>query len=53
MPAGLTQTDSMFSVREVPWHGLGAVLDSPPSTIAEAIELSGLGWEADRTGHGV
>jgi phage/plasmid-like protein (TIGR03299 family) len=48
MPAGLTQTDSMFSVREVPWHGLGAVLDCPPSTIAEAIERSGLGWEVKR-----
>ncbi len=32
MPAGLTHTDSMFSVREVPWHGLGAVLDTPPAT---------------------
>ncbi len=48
MPAGLTQTDSMFSVREVPWHGLGAVLDCPPATIAEAIERSGLGWQVER-----
>lgn len=48
MPAGLTQTDSMFSVREVPWHGLGAVLDCPPATIAEAIERSGLGWQVKR-----
>ena len=48
MPAGLTQADSMFSVREVPWHGLGAVLDSPPATIAEAIERSGLGWKVTR-----
>lgn len=38
----------MFSVREVPWHGLGAVLDRPPATIAEAIEASGLGWRVER-----
>ncbi len=44
MPAGLTSSDSMFSVRKVPWHGLGAVLERPPTTIAEAIEASGLGW---------
>jgi hypothetical protein len=34
----------MFSVRVTPWHGLGAVLDQPPATLAEAIEASGLGW---------
>ena len=44
MPAGLTDSDSMLSVRVTPWHGLGAVLDQPPATIAEAIEASGLGW---------
>jgi phage/plasmid-like protein (TIGR03299 family) len=48
MPAGITASDSMFSVREVPWHGLGAVLDQPPATIAEAIEQSGLGWRVER-----
>ncbi len=48
MPAGLTHTDSMFSVREVPWHGLGAVLDTPPASVAEAIERSGLGWQVKR-----
>src|SRR5579875_1578545 len=36
MPAGITANDSMFSVREVPWHGLGAVLDEPPTSIADA-----------------
>jgi hypothetical protein len=34
----------MFSVRATPWHGLGAVLDRPPASIAEAIEAAGLGW---------
>ena len=44
MPAGITDSDSMFSVRVTPWHGLGAVLDRPPASVAEAIEASGLGW---------
>ena len=44
MPAGITDSDSMFSVRETPWHGLGAVLERPPASVAEAIEASGLGW---------
>ena len=48
MPAGITSSDSMFSVRETPWHGLGAILDEPPTTIAEAIERSGLGWRVER-----
>ena len=38
MSAGLTDSDTMFSVRETPWHGLGAVLDRPPATVGEAIE---------------
>jgi phage/plasmid-like protein (TIGR03299 family) len=44
MSAGLTESDSMFSVRKAPWHGLGAVLEESPATVAEAIEASGLGW---------
>lgn len=44
MSAGLTDSDSMFSVRVTPWHGLGVVLDRPPASVAEAIEASGLGW---------
>jgi hypothetical protein len=48
MPAGITGNDSMFSVRETPWHGLGAVLDHPPATVSEAIQASGLGWRVER-----
>ncbi|HTC58805.1 MAG TPA: hypothetical protein VK691_01675 [Solirubrobacteraceae bacterium] len=44
MSAGLTTSDSMFSVRVTPWHGLGAVLDRPPASVAEAIEAAALGW---------
>jgi phage/plasmid-like protein (TIGR03299 family) len=39
----------MFSVREVPWHGLGVVLDEYPNSIDEALDKAGLGW---RVTHG-
>ena len=35
--------DLMFSVKEVPWHGLGNVIENHP-TIEEAIVASGLDW---------
>lgn len=44
MPAGIEERDSMFSVRQVPWHGLGVVLDEPPATVEAALAASGLGW---------
>jgi len=34
----------MFSVRKIPWHKLGVILDNPP-TIEEAINAAGLGWD--------
>jgi len=45
MSHGLTNHDSMFSVREMPWHGLGVVLDQYPRSIDEALEKAGLGWK--------
>ena len=42
MSHGITNNDSMFSVREVPWHRLGAVLDEYPKSIDEALEKAGL-----------
>ena len=44
MSHGITNHDQMFSVREVPWHGLGVVLDEYPTSIDEALEKAGLGW---------
>jgi hypothetical protein len=47
MSHGITQSDSMFSVREMPWHGLGVgvVLEQYPRSIDEALEKAGLGWK--------
>lgn len=35
--------ESLFSVREKPWHGLGTIVKEAP-TSAEAIKLAGLDW---------
>lgn len=39
--------ESMFSVREVPWHGLGTIVEEAP-TAAEAIKLAGLDWNIEQ-----
>lgn len=44
----ITKKDSMMSVREMPWHGLGEVLKKPPKTIEEAVKLSGLDWGVEQ-----
>jgi phage/plasmid-like protein (TIGR03299 family) len=36
--------EEMFSFRQVPWHGLGRVVDEAP-TSEQALELAGLNWE--------
>ena len=36
--------ETMFSVRETPWHGLGTVIQEACNS-AEALRLSGLDWE--------
>ena len=45
MSHGITHHDHMFSVRAMPWHRLGAVLDEYPRSIDEALEKAGLGWK--------
>ncbi|NEA65328.1 DUF932 domain-containing protein [Streptomyces sp. SID12488] len=42
MPANV---ESMFSVREMPWHREGLVLDQHPKTWDEARQLAGLTWD--------
>ena len=36
--------ETMFYVRETPWHGLGRRVEHAPSS-KEALELAGLDWE--------
>src|SRR3954463_1012130 len=44
MAHGITQSDSMMSVRRVPWHRLGVVLDERPRTLPAALDAAGLTW---------
>lgn len=39
----IMENDNMFSVGSVPWHGIGNVLDNPP-TIIEGLEKANLNW---------
>ena len=36
--------ESMFSVRETPWHGMGKIVKEAPSS-ADAIRYAGLDWD--------
>ncbi len=38
------EVETMFYVREVPWHGLGTKVEEAP-TSKDALELAGLDWE--------
>lgn len=48
MSHGLTKKDSMFSYHEVPWHGLGAVLQRRPRSVADALKKAGLDWKIEQ-----
>ena len=39
--------ETMFSVREKPWHGLGTVVAEAPAS-ADALELAGLDWRVEQ-----
>ncbi len=39
------EVEEMFSVREVPWHGLGNVLPEYPKSREEILVAAGLDWE--------
>ena len=43
MPANV---ETMFSVRETPWHGLGRIMMDAPAS-REALELAGLDWQVE------
>lgn len=38
--------ETMFAVRQKPWHGLGEIVEEAP-TAKDAIELAGLNWKVD------
>lgn len=38
--------ESMFAVKETPWHGLGQLLDAAP-TLQQGIKRGGLDWEVE------
>lgn len=40
------EIESMFSVKKIPWHKLGTVLENAP-TSAEAMRLAGLDWDVN------
>lgn len=44
MSHGITSKDSMASVHERPWHGLGAVLKRHPRSVDDALKKMGLDW---------
>lgn len=44
MPANV---ETMVSVREIPWHGLGTIVDEH-LTAAEALKASGLDWRVEK-----
>jgi phage/plasmid-like protein (TIGR03299 family) len=44
MAHGITPSDTMMSVRRVPWHRLGVVLDERPRTLDDALDAAGLTW---------
>src|SRR5437588_12103124 len=45
MSHGITDHDQMYSVRQVPWHGLGVVLDEYPKSIDDALIKARLSWK--------
>ncbi len=42
----IMENDNMFSVGQTPWHGLGVVLNNPP-TILEGLIAADLNWQVD------
>lgn len=47
MPAMIEETDNIFYVREVPWHGLGTRLETEPDSHS-ALVAAGLDWTVSK-----
>ena len=43
MASGITGKDSLFYVRQTPWHGMGVRVEEA-LTSEEALRISGLDW---------
>lgn len=39
--------ESMFAVRETPWHGLGTIVAEAPAS-KDALKLAGLDWKVSQ-----
>jgi phage/plasmid-like protein (TIGR03299 family) len=48
MAHNLREHDSMISVGQRPWHGLGVTLQEPPKNGQEALELAKLDWSVTK-----
>jgi phage/plasmid-like protein (TIGR03299 family) len=47
MASGITENDSMFYVRQTPWHGMGVRVEEA-LTSEEALRISGLDWRVEQ-----
>lgn len=45
---GIQENDHLFSVRKVPWHGMGTILEEPPKGIEDALKKSQLDWTVEQ-----
>jgi len=41
------EIETLFSYREVPWHGLGIIVEEAPNS-EKALEISGLDWKVNK-----
>ena len=44
----IMENDSLFSVRQVPWHGIGTIVEDAP-TSGDALRIAGLDWNVEQT----
>lgn len=44
----IMENDTLFSVRQVPWHGIGTIVKEAP-TSGDALRIAGLDWIVEQT----